>query len=48
MKKIVKKNVDLFVTKAALKVSECGANLTCWWVLHQPKLPKKVKQLRKF
>jgi cyclic lactone autoinducer peptide len=25
-----------------------GANVSCWWIAHQPEMPEEVKKLRKF
>jgi cyclic lactone autoinducer peptide len=36
------------VAKAALFMAKAQANSTCSFVVHQPKLPKAVKKLRKF
>ena len=40
--------VEKIVKKAAYRVAETSANRICVYFFHQPKLPKAVKQLRKF
>ena len=48
MKGTVKKKVNAVVAKAALGVARTNANTACPFLIHQPKLPEKVKKLRKF
>lgn len=24
-----------------------GANITCWWIAHEPEMPEEVKKLQK-
>lgn len=48
MKKILKEKVLGFVRRTSVKTAEQSANQTCLWWIHQPKLPEKVKKLRKF
>lgn len=32
----------------ALMLTSISANSTCWFIMHQDKLPEKAKKLRKF
>ncbi len=48
MKKTLKKMALNAVSKVASKTAENSANQTCLWWLYQPKVPAKVKKMRKF
>ena len=48
MKKTLKEKILGLVRKTSVKTAEQSANQTCLWWIYQPKLPKKVKELRKF
>lgn len=36
------------VSAFALMITTLNVNTTCYWIIHQPKLPKEAKKLRKF
>ncbi|MCL2874519.1 MAG: cyclic lactone autoinducer peptide [Defluviitaleaceae bacterium] len=48
MKRTIKNKVVNLVAKATTAVAKSSANTTCGFGIHQPKLPEKVKKLRKF
>jgi cyclic lactone autoinducer peptide len=48
MSKKLSNKLGEVLAKGVLAVSKLSANSTCFFVVHQPKLPKKVKSLRKF
>ena len=48
MAKETKKKTGSIASKAALAVAKSSANSVCVLFLNQPKLPEKVKKLRKF
>jgi cyclic lactone autoinducer peptide len=43
-----KSKVSKLVAKAALSVTKANANTLCLFIIHQPKMPKAAKKLRKF
>jgi len=48
MKEALSKRIANFSAKTSLTVAKSSANTVCFMILNQPKLPEKVKQLRKF
>jgi len=48
MKKTLSKRIASFAAKTSLTVAKSSANTICAVFFNQPKLPEKVKQLRKF
>ncbi|RAU96860.1 cyclic lactone autoinducer peptide [Paenibacillus sp. YN15] len=32
---------------AATAFAMLGANITCWWIAHEPEMPKEVKNFKK-
>lgn len=48
MRKNKETKVENLVAKAAKSVASKGANSACYYFFHQPKMPEKVKELRKF
>ena len=48
MRKTIEKAIGNIVAKGARAVAKNNANTMCPFVMHQPKLPDKVKKLRKF
>ncbi len=48
MKENKQTKMDNLMAKAAKCVASKGANSACYYFFHQPKMPEKVKGLRKF
>lgn len=52
MEKLNQKNLFLtlgsLMASLAIFISTIGVNTTCFWIAHQPELPKSAKKLRKF
>jgi len=46
----LKNNIKMnsVIAKAALTVTKANANSSCFFIAHQPKLPKAANKLRKF
>ena len=47
MKKFIVKHGNVFAA-LALMITTINVNSTCWFIMHQDKLPKAAKKLRKF
>jgi len=47
MKNFPIKKMSVILAKAAFAIAKNNANTSCFFGWHQPKLPKKVKKLRK-
>ena len=48
MKRNKETKMDTLMATAAKSVASKGANSACYFFFHQPKMPEKVKGLRKF
>ena len=47
MKKFIVKYGNVFAA-LALMITTINVNSTCWFIMHQDKLPEAAKKLRKF
>lgn len=48
MTKKTENKMGSLIAKTAKSVASKGANSACYFFFHQPKMPAKVKELRKF